>query len=300
MNAVRIEAPAKVNLRLVVLAREESGFHTLETLFCGIALADTLELIPGSSGVHLEVKGGVDTGPPEMNLVALAARRFHERLGAEPAVALRLEKRIPAAAGLGGGSSDAAATLLGLNQLHGAPFDRQTLLGLGADLGSDVPFFLTRTPFAMAWGRGERLLELAPPPERPVLVAHPGIASPTPEAFAALARIRERQPRPIESFATSAAELSAWTEIERLARNDLEAAVADRLPTSQTAMEILRQAGATLALLAGSGSSVFGVFPPGTHLDPAEARLRELGFATIRSTTLQSWPHRFTSPDDRS
>ena len=123
MTGVVIEAPAKINLRLVVLSREASGYHTLETLFCGVSLSDTIEIAPSATGIELEVSGDIDVGPTADNLVLRAARAFHERLGETAAIHIRLEKRIPVAAGLGGGSSDAAATLRVLNELHGRPFD---------------------------------------------------------------------------------------------------------------------------------------------------------------------------------
>ncbi|HEX2091942.1 MAG TPA: hypothetical protein VHG28_06045, partial [Longimicrobiaceae bacterium] len=180
---VRVEAPAKVNLRLRILAREETGYHALETLFCAVSLADTVEVRPGGAGIALEVRGGVDTGPPEHNLVVRAAERFYRDLGGSPALRIELTKRIPAAAGLGGGSSDAAATLRALNLLHGEPFARAGLLQMAIGLGSDVPFFLCGSTLALGWGRGERLLALPPLPTRPVLIAHPGVAMPTGEAF---------------------------------------------------------------------------------------------------------------------
>nr|MBA2671838.1 4-(cytidine 5'-diphospho)-2-C-methyl-D-erythritol kinase [Gemmatimonadota bacterium] len=142
IDRVRIEAPAKVNLRLVVLAREESGFHGLETVFCALSMSDVLTLKRGVGGIALTVEGGIATGPPEENLVVRAARRFYSEIGEQPAIRIVLEKRIPSAAGLGGGSSDAAACLLALNTMYGEPLDTATLMQLGSELGSDVSFFL--------------------------------------------------------------------------------------------------------------------------------------------------------------
>ncbi|HEY0153689.1 MAG TPA: 4-(cytidine 5'-diphospho)-2-C-methyl-D-erythritol kinase, partial [Longimicrobium sp.] len=258
-DAVSIEAPAKVNLRLAILAREASGFHSLESLFCAISLADLLTVRRADPGVALAVEGTVETGPPERNLAVRAAHRFYEELGELPAVAIRLVKRIPAAAGLGGGSSDAAATLRALNALHDEPFDRAALLRMAIELGSDVPFFVCGSPLALGWGRGERLLALPPLPERPVLMAHPGVAMRTPEAFAAIAERRGATPPP-RAFALDAAELGDWGAVERLAMNDFGEVVAERIPVLRDALAAMRDAGARIALLAGSGGSVFGVF----------------------------------------
>ncbi|HLM66255.1 MAG TPA: 4-(cytidine 5'-diphospho)-2-C-methyl-D-erythritol kinase, partial [Longimicrobium sp.] len=104
-------APAKVNLLLRVLAREEGGYHALETLFCALSLADTVRVRRGAPGIRLHVEGPVDTGPPERNLCVRAAERFHAAIDAAPAIDIHLAKRIPSAAGMGGGSSDGAATL---------------------------------------------------------------------------------------------------------------------------------------------------------------------------------------------
>jgi len=289
MNSVALLAPAKVNLRLVVLGRESSGYHGLETLFCGVALADRLEIRVGAPGIELEVVGEVATGPPERNLAVLAARAFFRATGIRPAVRLRLEKNIPAQAGLGGGSSDAAATLRGLNLLHDAPCDAGELLRLGGTIGSDVPFFLAASPLALGWSRGERLLELAPLAERPVLVAHPGIAMPTPAAFGRLAEMRPDRYDPVAN-AIRPGDFASWEGVERIARNDLEEVARERIPGLDAAKQALARAGATIALLAGSGSSVFGVFHHPTSLPTAEHELRRLGMATWRTHTLSDWP----------
>jgi 4-diphosphocytidyl-2-C-methyl-D-erythritol kinase len=288
-DTVSLEAPAKVNLRLAILAREASGFHSLESLFCAISLSDLLIVRRADSGVALTVEGSVETGPPERNLAVRAAQRFYDELGELPAVAIQLVKRIPSAAGLGGGSSDAAATLRALNALHGEPFDRAALLRLAIELGSDVPFFLCGSPLALGWGRGERLLALPPLPERPVLVAHPGVAVPTPEAFAAIAERRGPTPPP-RAFALDAADLSDWGAVERLAMNDFGEVVAERIPVLHGALAAMRDAGAGIALLAGSGGSVFGIFETDDARDAARERVEALGLACWSAHTLTALP----------
>ncbi|HEV7589378.1 MAG TPA: hypothetical protein VGO40_14775, partial [Longimicrobium sp.] len=170
-DRVELAAPAKVNLRLCILAREESGYHALETLLCAISLADQIVVTRGDAGIRLTVEGGVDVGPPGRNLAVRAAERFYREMGAAPAIDLHLTKHIPAAAGLGGGSSDAAAVLRALNALHGEPLPPAALLRMAIELGADVPFFVCGSPFALAWGRGERVMPLPPLPPLPVLVA---------------------------------------------------------------------------------------------------------------------------------
>jgi len=290
-DSVSIDAPAKVNLRLSILAREASGYHSLESLFCAISLADrvTVRRAGAGAGVALRVDGDVDTGPPERNLAVRAARAFHAALGSEPALEIELAKRIPSAAGLGGGSSDAAATLLALNALHGEPLGSGLLLQLAIELGSDVPFFLCGSPLALGWGRGERLLALPPLPARAVLVAHPGVAMPTAEAFARIAEERGPSPAP-RAFRIHAAELADWDSVAPMAENDFEPPVTARIPVLRDALAAMRGAGAEVALLAGSGSSVFGVFREDAERDAARGAVEALGLAAWSAATLESLP----------
>lgn len=285
-GAARVEAPAKVNLRLRILAREASGFHALETLFCAVSLSDAVEVLPGGPGVSLRVEGGVDTGPPERNLAVRAAERFHAALGRPPALRIVLTKRIPSAAGLGGGSSDAAATLRALNLLHGDPFSRAELLQVAAGLGSDVPFFLCGSPLALAWGRGERLLALPPLSPRPVLIAHPGVAMPTGDMFRRVAE-RRGEGAPPEALAFGWEMLEGWPGVAALAENDFEPVAFERIPLLAEAKAGMLEAGAVFAMLSGSGASLFGVFPDEAARDAAAERVGGMGMTAWRAETLE-------------
>ncbi len=269
-------APAKVNLTLRVLAREESGYHQLETLFCGLELADTLELRPGGAGIRLEVEGA-ELGPIEDNLVVRAARAFERATGRMVDVAIRLRKEIPAGAGLGGGSSDAAATLDALNDLHGRPLDDAALVDIAAQLGSDVAFFLCRSPLALAWGRGERLLPIPPLPRAPVLLAVPGFAIPTPDAYRDLAAYRAATGARAGAAVIPPAALASWDEVARAAVNDFEPPTFARFPELAELKRLLLEAGARIALLSGSGSALFGVFPDEKQRDDAAMALESHG-----------------------
>ncbi|HSU15244.1 4-(cytidine 5'-diphospho)-2-C-methyl-D-erythritol kinase [Longimicrobium sp.] len=288
-DRVAVAAPAKVNLRLCILAREESGYHALETVFCALSLADRVSVARGDAGIRLEMEGGVDAGPPERNLAVRAADRFHREIGESPAIDLHLAKRIPAAAGLGGGSSDAAAVLRALNALHGEAVSREALLQMGIELGADVPFFLCGSPLALAWGRGERLMPLPPLPPRPVLVAHPGEAMPTPEAFREVAALRGGSYAPRATLLDPSA-LASWDAVAALATNDFEPVVTARIPILRGALEMLRASGARIALLAGSGSSIFAIFDDSAARDAAEKQISALGLTTWRAETLGEMP----------
>lgn len=268
---LRIAAPAKLNLRLIVLARESSGFHQIETLFATLRLADELVLTPGEPGLRLRVEGA-DVGPTERNLVVRAATAFQRATGIQPSADLVLIKHIPAGSGLGGGSSDAAAMLAALQRIHGDPLDRTALVQVARELGSDVPYFLHGSPFALAWGRGERCLPLDPPPDRPVLLGIPTDTIATADAYADLARYRQAGHGAAPDPLPPSTELSKWATIARLARNDFEAIILPRLEEARHLIEVFTEAGATVARLTGSGSAVFGIFEDERDCEGAEQR----------------------------
>jgi 4-diphosphocytidyl-2-C-methyl-D-erythritol kinase len=297
-DTAAIEAPAKVNLRLHVLAQQTSGYHCLETVFCAISLTDTVFVERGGGAVELNVEGEIPVGPVADNLVMRAARRFLlQRGGVGEGVRITLRKRIPSAAGLGGGSSDAAAALLALNALHGSPLSRQMLLNIGGELGSDVPFFLGHSPLALGWGRGERLLGLDPLPQRQVVLAHPGIGMPTGQAFQRIAELRgggfHTAPRCLPTGC-----LATWESLAALAGNDFQEPALERLPILATALQALRRQGADIALLAGSGSAIFGLFSDNQGALAAEAALQSLGLRTWSARTLRSFPQPTLSPPE--
>ena len=263
---------AKINLFLHVLAREARRSHQIETLFCRIELADSLQLERANAGIELKVEGA-DLGPPGENLVWRAAELFHQHARIQPSVRMVLLKRIPAGAGLGGGSSDAAAALLGLNELHGKPLNRESLLALGARLGSDVPFFLAGAPLALAWGRGERLLNLPPLPPAPVLIVAPPQPMPTAQAYRALAAHRDAAGGSTPPRAMATRSFSDWSMVAELAANDFEAVSFERITSLPRIRDVMREAQARIALLCGSGSAFFGIFERAEQRDDAMRRM---------------------------
>ena len=275
--AVRVAAQAKVNLLLRVLAREASGYHQIETLFLRIALADELVVRTGGRGRHVDSRGS-DVGPMERNLAYRAAMALREA-GGPDSFAIEIEKRIPVGAGLGGGSADAAAVLRALNACRPDPLPDDALLHLAAGLGADVPFLTSGAVMALAWGRGERMLAIAPPPERPVAVVAPPFAVSTADAYGWVdaSGVPASRPR-----VWSTAELSGWAALTALAHNDFQPLVSRRHPEVGALVATLREAGAAPAMMTGSGSAVFGVFPHGAP--PSAAQLQQAGRATLTST----------------
>lgn len=299
---VTLDAPAKVNLVLRVLERDEAtGYHRLETVFQAVALADRLSIEVGRAGapaVELEVSGA-DVGPPEENLVTRAARAFLARIGAEARLRIGLEKRIPAGAGLGGGSSDAAAALRALNILFGERLAPSTLHELGAALGSDVPFFLCGSPTALAWGRGDRLRPVSPLPVAPVLLVLPGVHVATADAYEALAKERAGPGFPAEPRAGGLVgregELD-WASLAAEAVNDFEAVVPPTRPRVARALRAVRDTAPRLSLLSGSGSAVFGVYRDTRAAAHAREILESGGHDVVETRTLERVPEPVRTP----
>jgi 4-diphosphocytidyl-2-C-methyl-D-erythritol kinase len=288
-------APAKVNLLLRVLARETTGYHQVETVYQSLALADgvRVELSPGR-GTRLEVEGVARgaLGPEGANLAVVAVERFRAALGDAgkglPSVLVRLIKRIPHGAGLGGGSSDAAAVLRGLSSLMEEPLAPGELMAIGAGIGSDVPFFLSGASRSLARGRGERLLPLRALPERDVLLAVPPVPIATGWAYETLAARRTGERGSAHGVPRYDPDAATWNGVGARAINDFEEVLFPLRPELGHLKDVLLRAGATLALLSGSGSALFGVFEDRGALDRASAQLEvmDAGVRTIRTRTV--------------
>ncbi len=261
-----IQAHAKVNLRLRVLARDADGYHGLETLFLRLELSDALDVaLRPATGITLDLElspplSGTDVPDDERNLAWRAAQRLLEVSGQAGGAAIRLQKRIPSGAGLGGASSDAAAVLTALNAQLDRPLDDDAVRGIGGELGSDVPFFLLTHSMALGWERGRGLMALAAPPPRPVLLAVPPYAIGSGEAYAWIDADREAHGWSAASTLPAANRLNDWRTLTRLAVNDFEAVVFDRHPRLAEWKDVLLASGAEVAMLSGSGSTVFGIF----------------------------------------
>lgn len=242
-----IKAYAKINLGLSVLGRRADGFHDIDTLMVRVELHDALTLRPAEQGIRLTVTGA-DLGiSPEQNLAYRAAELYLNAAGETRGVELALTKRIPAAAGLGGGSADAGAVLRGLAQLYPAEVD---LLELAAQLGSDVPFFAADLSAARATGHGERL-ESVQVPDLQLVLVNPGVGVGAGDAYG---QVQGTTP-PLE-LETLLAELD---QSEPSYFNALEAGVVGLEPVVGEVLAVLRETGLTGVLMSGSGSTCFGL-----------------------------------------
>jgi 4-diphosphocytidyl-2-C-methyl-D-erythritol kinase len=250
----KIKAPAKLNLRLKITGRRKDGYHELSSIMVPISLFDLLELRVVSCGIALQCEG-IAVPADETNLVHRAARAFLVRAEIRNGVTIKLVKKIPVAAGMGGGSSDAAATLLALNRIWPRALPPRELHRIALDLGADVPFFLECKP-ALASGIGEILEPLAEWPTYWYVVVNPGLEVSTAWVYGRLSLALTRSGREdIYNFLKD-----RHFGISRVLENDLEAVTAERFPIIDTIKEYLMDAGAEGAMMTGSGPTVFGVF----------------------------------------
>ncbi|MFN2317333.1 MAG: 4-(cytidine 5'-diphospho)-2-C-methyl-D-erythritol kinase [Gemmatimonadales bacterium] len=271
-DTVTLPCPAKVNLLLRVLAREDDGYHGIETLFCRISLADELVMERRDGrGVTIEVEGG-DTGPDEENLAVRAAKMVLDATGNRAALHIRLTKRIPVRAGLGGGSSNAASALAAAGQLTGHAIPRAELLQFASRLGADVPFFLSGASLALAWGHGERLMRLPPLPKAPALVVVPPNGIGTAEAYRWVDEAREGVGRR-GSVVLDGEALGSWGDVARMAGNDFESPVFGRHPEIRGAFEALAVTHPLLCRMTGSGSALFTVYRSPSEREDARMML---------------------------
>lgn len=281
------KAPAKLNLGLHVLRRRSDGYHDLETVFVRIGWTDEVS-VTDADALSFECDDP-DLAAESDNLCLKAARALRsETRAAARGARIVLRKRIPTGAGLGGGSSDAAATLSLLNRLWNLEMAEDALRALGSRIGSDVPVFLHQTP-AYATGRGEELSVLidsvtARPLEIPfhVTVLKPAVRVSTAEAY------RSVQPnelgRPHLNEVVRSLDLARW-RAELV--NDFEAPMTKRYPEIAAALELLREEGAGYAAMSGSGSAVFGIFESERGATAAEQRAIERGLDAWSGRTYQ-------------
>jgi 4-diphosphocytidyl-2-C-methyl-D-erythritol kinase len=282
MREVRIPAFAKINLRLDILGKRGDRYHELRTIFQTISLHDELRLRTSRNpGISLTIHGNeaLSREPASRNLVYRAVDALKRELKIRGGLEIELHKTIPAGGGLGGGSSNAAAALLGYLRLHRKRLAFERLIEIAVSLGADVPFFLFGGR-ALGVNKGDELYPLADIPKHSILVVAPrNIHVSTPEAFRwaqapLLASVQSRQltKSPDNSKLWKFCALCWSAQVGGLS-NDFERPVFRRHPRLATLKRDLLRAGATEAMLAGSGSAVFGVFP-----SPALARRAAVGF----------------------
>lgn len=248
---IEIQTPAKVNLILRITGKRADGYHSILTLFHKIALFDTVTIDRAGTGIVISCPQG--TIPvDERNLAHKAARSFYNAASLEPEVHIQIQKRIPVAAGLGGGSSDAAAVLGGLQLLYNNPCQEEELFSMAKDLGADVPFFMASHGMAIGRETGSLLEPLDSSAVWWFVLINPGIYVSTKWVYQNLKLTSCKNP-----FMFSAVDLS---KIENFLQNDLESVTAAKYPVINLLKDKLLSNGADGALMSGSGPTVFGLF----------------------------------------
>lgn len=257
-SAVTIQTPAKINLFLEVLNKREDGFHNINSLFQAVSLFDTIKIKKSTNdGITLKIKNNNNLPTDTSNLIVKAYNLLKNRFGFSDGVEVELEKEIPIAAGLAGGSSDAAAMLLGCNIMYDLGLTYTELSALGLQLGSDIPFFFG-TGQSLVSGRGENLEPTDYPIDYELLIVKPELSFSTAESYALLKRdlTKVKNPFKLGSCRTKKLYLSAL----KGARNDFEKVHLLSHPVITEIKDGLLRAGASLARMSGSGPCVYGIF----------------------------------------
>jgi 4-diphosphocytidyl-2-C-methyl-D-erythritol kinase len=265
MQATQVFAPAKINHSLRILNRRNDGFHEIDTLIAPISLCDEINIERKKSGQGIDFHCDDPSVPRgEDNLVVRAAKSFFTATKLTPAVSIDLKKKIPHGAGLGGGSSDAAATLLALNRLFETNLTREELAKLGSEIGSDVPFFIFESA-ATCRGRGELVTPVHLPAQLSILLLKPDFVVATAWAYS-----RWHDSREIPDVTYAAQEFAGQTFV-----NDLERPVFEKFVfLAQLKMWLLKQPEVGAALMSGSGSTVFAVLRYGQDAEAIAERVR--------------------------
>jgi 4-diphosphocytidyl-2-C-methyl-D-erythritol kinase len=267
-------AHAKINLHLEILGRGEDGFHDIRSIFQIVDLSDRIILSVSGMRGSLEILG--DFGiPRERNIISRAVALFREETGVREGISIRAEKRIPIGGGMGGGSSDAASTLRGLQVLFDRPVDQARLVAIGSRLGSDVPFFLSAAAAAMVEGRGEKVDSLTARDDFSILAVTAPDGMDTAKAYKWLDEDRDAPVRPrLDSDALKRMYLDSAVSWGFF--NDFDGPVFRRRQDLAGARRALEEAGAMNPRLTGSGSTVIGILPGRASAERCVRRLKDL------------------------
>lgn len=286
-NTIRLAAPAKVNLYLKVTGKRPDGYHNLVSVMQALELADIITVSRASSGIVLDCDDpAVPVGPG--NIAYRAAESLLDASGSGAGLRISIAKRTPMAAGLGGGSSDAAATLKAVDLLLGLDTPEDTMHAIATALGADVPFFL-KWPTALAQGIGEELSPLTPPAESWLVLVNPGISVPTRWVYDNLNLGLTNHPNSTTLPPFVGCPLTDGPMLSFL-HNDLESVTAPRYPVINEIKDRLVSLGALGALMSGSGPTVFGVFAGREDAYRAADGMKSTGWKVIPARTISGWP----------
>ncbi len=284
MKSIEITAFAKVNLGLRVLEKRDDGYHNIESIMQTVSLADTIKITKGQGGIRI-TSDNKDLPGGASNLCHKAARLFLDGLKEDTGVALHINKRIPLGAGLGGGSSDAASVLMGLNLLFESSVEPKRMQELSLEIGSDVLFFLEGGT-AKVSGRGEFIEPIRPEPSFSYLIIYPGFSIDTTWAYGRIKSLTKN---------AKYSSLNVYSFIEKAAKgspmelhNDFEEVMRTEYPALSQIRELLIAHNARAVSLSGSGSSVFGIFNDGQEMNRALRDFEGRGYWAQRAYSIHS------------
>lgn len=281
MNSITLTAPAKVNLFLKVLNKRSDAYHNIFTLFERVSLADKIKITKIPKGIVVSSDVFI-TANPKLNLVYKAAELILKYKKARSGVKIKISKKIPIAAGLGGGSSDAAATLAGINRLFGMKLGQAKLVSLGRQLGADVPFFVLDTAFAFGRSRGDKLEAAKPGLTLWHLIINPGFKVAAKDVYEAFDLTTNRTDAKIHNRTKIFTDLNA---LESMLHNDLEDIVVAKKDGVGNIIKRLASSLGKKAILSGSGPSVFCLY--GTRKEAVAAKKRLL--ASVPPAEREGW-----------
>lgn len=272
-DTITVKAPAKINLFLEVGDKMADGYHNIETVMQSVTLYDELTVRKTDNGIELDCSENdlIYDG----NLIVKTAKAFFEVSGIKGGVSVYLRKNIPVAAGLGGGSTDAAATLISLNKLYGSPIPADTLYAIGKRIGADVPFCMRRG-LCLATGIGEKLKELKPLPPCFLVIAKGESTVSTREAFELIDKAEHRQKRSSDGI-IKALNNGDLSEISKNLYNDFEI----NNSFDGNIKNVMKKHGSSGVLMSGSGPSVFGIFKNENEAEDANKELQENGYTSF-------------------
>ncbi|MGB2601373.1 MAG: 4-(cytidine 5'-diphospho)-2-C-methyl-D-erythritol kinase [Candidatus Omnitrophota bacterium] len=266
---MEVTAPAKINLYLRVVRKLDDGYHEIETLFERISIFDRIVIEPSQNGTIIQCD---DPKVPtdEESLLGKTVKAFREESGKKEDFYISLEKNIPISAGMGGGSSDAAALLKGMNEMTGSPLEKEALLKIGRTLGADIPFFLSGCSFGHGTGRGDIIEKLETPHDLWHVVVNPPFEVATKDVYSKTSAFALTKNRGVDRMISAFSIGNNIKEIAENLRNDLQDIVLREFPSLEQVFSELREAGAEGVLLSGSGPTVFGIFTRGKAEKTAE------------------------------
>lgn len=274
MNSITLTAPAKVNLFLRVLKKRKDGYHEIYTIFEKISLADTITIFKIPRGIKVDSNKNI-TRSAKDNIAYKAAALVKREFGIDCGVEIYIKKKIPIGAGLGGGSSDAASVIIGMDRLFGLQMDKEHMINLAAKLGADVPFFVSGADFAVGEGAGEKLKTLKIGKKLWHLLIFPGIHSSTKGVYKAFDRLDFALTGHADDVRihSSISGSTGFGDIEAMLYNDLQCAAISEKKVLGSIIKRLTASLGKKVVLSGSGSSVFCLYRTGKEAAKAKARI---------------------------